>query len=221
MRCGHRSAFWRGRIDSLENPKEQAELRRDAQRIVTLLDQLLAIARLEQRDLPVTDAFDLGACARTVVADLVPLALDAGRSLAFEAPQGPVRVWGSAEALASAITNLIDNALAAEPVGGCVEVLITQGARASVADHGAGVRNSERHLLFEPFWRGDKDRVGSGLGLAIVRDIVALHHGTIRIEDTPGGGATFVIELPEFGAAKRPAAVADATPAASIPKRPT
>jgi two-component system sensor histidine kinase KdpD len=68
-----------------------------------------------------------------------------------------------------------------------------------VADHGPGIPEAERRRVFEPYLRlrpeGSRP-AGSGLGLAISRGFVEAHGGTIRVETTPGGGATFVLELP-------------------------
>lgn len=67
-----------------------------------------------------------------------------------------------------------------------------------VVDHGAGVRDEERGRIFDRFRRGDtaRGRHGSGLGLAIVRQVATVHGGTVEVEGTPGGGATFVLTLP-------------------------
>jgi two-component system sensor histidine kinase MprB len=67
-----------------------------------------------------------------------------------------------------------------------------------VMDHGAGVPPEDRARIFDRFRRGDtaRGRHGSGLGLAIVRQVAAVHRGTVDVEETPGGGATFVLRLP-------------------------
>ncbi|MDO9407885.1 cell wall metabolism sensor histidine kinase WalK [Patulibacter sp.] len=67
-----------------------------------------------------------------------------------------------------------------------------------VVDHGGGVTDEERERIFDRFRRGDtsRGRHGSGLGLAIVRQVATVHGGTIDVEETPGGGATFVLTLP-------------------------
>jgi two-component system OmpR family sensor kinase len=85
-----------------------------------------------------------------------------------------------------------------------------QGARAAVAviDHGPGIPPENLPHVFERFWRADPSRMrasgGNGLGLSIVSAVVAAHRGRVTINETPGGGATFVVELP---AAPLPAAV--------------
>jgi signal transduction histidine kinase len=71
--------------------------------------------------------------------------------------------------------------------------------RLFVRDHGPGIPEGEREQVFEPFYRGAavRDTVGTGIGLATVRKIVRLAGGQIWIEETPGGGCTFVIEIPD------------------------
>jgi signal transduction histidine kinase len=66
-----------------------------------------------------------------------------------------------------------------------------------VADNGPGVPETDREHVFEPFYRGDGAEAhgGSGLGLAIVKGFVEGNGGRVWVEETPGGGATFVLEL--------------------------
>ena len=74
-----------------------------------------------------------------------------------------------------------------------------------VVDHGPGIPVPERERVFGQFYRlkgGGRRPEGTGMGLAICRGIVQAHGGTLRVETTPGGGATFVLSLPT--AAARP-----------------
>jgi len=83
-----------------------------------------------------------------------------------------------------------------------------------VIDHGPGIPPEEMPYVFERFWRADQSRQrssgGTGLGLSIVAAIVAAHGGQVAIRQTPGGGATFVVELPAVppGAPETPGAPA-------------
>jgi two-component system OmpR family sensor kinase len=74
-----------------------------------------------------------------------------------------------------------------------------------VIDHGPGIPPEMLPFVFERFWRADESRQrssgGSGLGLSIVAAVVAAHGGRVTIRQTPGGGATFVVELPAAPAA--------------------
>ncbi len=186
----------RARIDSLDDGAAKGELRRDAQRITVLVDQMLAIARLERNGARY-DTIDLAATVGTLVADYAPLALDGHVVVEFEPPSREVMVRADARALTSAVGNLIDNALHVEPSGGVVRVAVAQSGVVLVSDHGPGIAAHERDLVFEPFWRRDESRIGSGLGLAIVREIASLHGGTVGVEETPGGGATFRLAIPK------------------------
>jgi signal transduction histidine kinase len=108
------------------------------------------------------------------------------------------------------MTNLLENAalygggatlVAAEPGAARPDGLAT--LRVSVEDHGPGVTESERSRIFERFYRGSVsgrrgDGTGTGLGLALVAEHVRLNGGSVRAEETDGGGARFVIELPMF-----------------------
>ncbi len=60
----------------------------------------------------------------------------------------------------------------------------------------SGVEESDREMIFEPFWQKNGTTPGTGLGLAIAKELVEKHHGRIWVEDTPGGGATFKVALP-------------------------
>lgn len=183
------------RLDAPAAPLPRGALRRDAERIALLVEQMLAIARLEQRT-EAMEPLDLSALAVEVAADFASLAADHGRQLAFSRPPGPVPVQGAPAALRSAIGNLIHNALQVEPPGGTVEISVAEDASLRVTDHGPGVPPALREQIFEPFWRGGAAHAGSGLGLAIVREIAGLHGGRVAVEPTDGGGASFVLSLP-------------------------
>jgi signal transduction histidine kinase len=112
---------------------------------------------------------------------------------------GPVA--GDQAQLRQVIRNLIDNAARLARSG----VTITMGVEKAeivlrVDDDGPGVPPADRARIFERFTRLDdgrtRDAGGSGLGLAIVREIVAAHGGTVRVEDAPSGGARFEVRLP-------------------------
>jgi two-component system sensor histidine kinase KdpD len=95
------------------------------------------------------------------------------------------------------LTNLIENSLRYEPEGGKIEIrgaFTPATAQVSVANHGPAIPAAERDRIMEPFFHGQGG--STGLGLAIAKGIIEAHHGRIWVEDTPGGGATFVFTLP-------------------------
>jgi two-component system, OmpR family, sensor histidine kinase KdpD len=96
-----------------------------------------------------------------------------------------------------ALSNLVENSLRYEPDGSQVEICgsIHRGeARVAITNHGPNIPPQEREVIMEPFYHGKGGNIG--LGLAIAKGIVEAHHGRLWIEDTPGGGATFVLSLP-------------------------
>jgi two-component system sensor histidine kinase KdpD len=104
-----------------------------------------------------------------------------------------------------ALTNLLDNAArSASATGSDVEVTTRHGdgqVQIRVIDHGKGISTDAREGMFHPFYDLDQrnPRLGAGLGLAIAKGFVAAMGGQIWIEDTPGGGATFVVAVPVPG----------------------
>lgn len=134
--------------------------------------------------------------------DMEPVAAGRGRHLRAELPpQAVPPVRADAHRLRQLLTVLLDNALRYEPAGGTVLLRLTapRGAvRFAVIDHGPGVPDAEKRKIFERFYRAQNaDRAGAhyGLGLSVARELAALHGAKLRAEDTPGGGATFILEL--------------------------
>jgi len=103
------------------------------------------------------------------------------------------------------VNNLVGNAVRFTPDTSSIEIGVGVDTDKSVAvisviDHGEGVPPQIREKIFQRFWRADTSRTritgGSGLGLAIVSGIVEAHQGSVEVVDTPGGGATFRVQLP-------------------------
>jgi signal transduction histidine kinase len=114
-----------------------------------------------------------------------------------EIPVG-VMIKGHFEPLRRAVQNLLNNALEATGSAGIeIELEHSDGhIRLSISDHGPGVPDEQKARVFDPYFT-TKER-GTGLGLALVRQTVVAHGGTIEVQDAQGGGAAFVITLPEL-----------------------
>ena len=108
-------------------------------------------------------------------------------------------VDGDHSQLDQVLSNLFENAARHAPAGSIVTVSLRDSrdhtVELVVVDRGPGISAADAEHAFHAFWRGTGSR-SSGLGLAIVRAIVQAHDGAVRVEDTPGGGATFVVRLP-------------------------
>src|SRR5574337_326061 len=174
------------------------EISRNIGELDQLIDEILLASRLDARaaDVGSVEPVDLTALAAEECAQL-GLELDAGGGL--------VTVQGVAQLLRRAVRNLLENARRYGSGGAITTSVQREGRRAvlRVSDRGPGVPAAQRERIFEPFYRlpGASEREGGvGLGLALVKAIAERHHGTVRCEERPGGGATFVLELPCEGA---------------------
>lgn len=184
------------RLDALPPDPLVEGLRRDADRMARLIEQMLQMARLDGQALDVSQPVELRAVAVEAISALGPLAVQRGVELALR-ETGPVSsVAGNHAALVIALTNLIENALGHSPPGSLVEIELAPPAVVRVLDRGPGVAPSDRTTMFHRFSRGAASPVGgAGLGLAIVAGIAAVHRGAARVDARAGGGAAFVLEL--------------------------
>lgn len=183
---------------------QRMEISRSINELDQLIDEILLASRLDtkQADAEPFEALDLTGlaaeeCSR-VNAELqaeLTTGPDAGHSLT---------VQGSPRLLRRLIRNLLENARRYSHGDISLELAQTgtgskQRAVIKVHDRGPGVPAAQRERIFEPFYRlpGASEREGGvGLGLALVKSISERHGGTVRCEDRPGGGASFIVELP-------------------------
>ena len=153
------------------------------------------------------ELYRMGA-ARDAVDDARATAPDRAFDLAAEPG---ATVLADPHQLRQVLANLLRNAVVHTPAGTPVEVTVARegdDVRIDVRDRGPGLPTADADALFDRFWRAEggreRGKAGAGLGLAIVAGIVAAHHGRVRAEDAPGGGARFTVLLP--AAAFHPAA---------------
>ncbi|KWV57350.1 ATPase [Bradyrhizobium macuxiense] len=189
------------RLESLPASPERTRLLEDSARLATLAEQLLDIQRFDQCRNPFARV-DLVAVARSVAADLAPLAIAAGYELSLEAEVERVEALGDRAALERALTNLVQNAIQHGGRRGTITIHIGRPATIDVTDEGNGIPSDQRTQIFDPFYRlAPLDR-GAGLGLNMVREIVRLHGGDVAVLDGPTGGAHFRLTLPPASNAK-------------------
>lgn len=179
-------------------------MRGEAERMSRLIDELLILAgggSLRRNFRPESVEPD------TLLIDFVdtmePHARKNGIRLELQLPEEAVSaISADSDRLRQILTIITDNALRYAPTGTAVTwELRTEGKRCclSCIDHGPGIPDSEKKRIFERFYRGSVSRTDPnhfGLGLSVARELIRLHDGTITVDDTPGGGATFQIELP-------------------------
>jgi signal transduction histidine kinase len=183
------------RVNSLPASAAAQELRRDVANMTRIVSQLLEIAELGTFVVAPDDKADLKQVCAEVIALLAPLALAQHKEMALEAPDAPVWIRGNAEALSRAIRNLAENAITHTPTHTTVELTVTADGAVIVADHGPGIADKERLLIYRRFWRRDRRKSGAGLGLSIVQSIVGAHAGIIDVECPAEGGARFSLSF--------------------------
>ena len=146
---------------------------------------------------------DLNKLALRAVKELEGYAQHSGVEIVLDLPPEGCTVNGDERRLASAIGNLVGNAIKYSPQGGPVRVVITasnQTATFRVEDHGIGIPAEHLPRLYQRFYRvrtPETRRIeGSGLGLAIVKEIIVKHGGQVFVDSVPAQGSTFGFTLP-------------------------
>ncbi|TDF99153.1 HAMP domain-containing histidine kinase [Arthrobacter terricola] len=181
----------------------------EAKRMGSMVEDLLLLARLDEQRPLQRKPVDLQLLANDAVVD--SLATSSTRKFSLTGLDGgaaaPAPVQGDEAKLRQVLGNLVGNALRYTPDGTPIELAVgvrnTEAGLFSVMevrDHGSGIPEDELPRIFERFYRADTSRTretgGSGLGLAIVAAIVGSHGGSVRVQETDGGGATLVVSLP-------------------------
>jgi signal transduction histidine kinase len=199
-------------VDPASAREALADCVEESERVLRLLETMLDVSAAETGTLPLRrESVDL----RAMVADAADLyrevAEDKTIALEIDSPSA-VMIDGDPLRLGQAIANLVDNALKYTPAGGRVR-LVTRSdvndAVLEVNDTGPGVPVDEREKIWRRLYRGDASRSqrGLGLGLSLVKAIVEAHHGTITVDDAPGGGSRFTLRIPSRSATASDGAV--------------
>ena len=175
----------------------------EVERLARLINNLLSMTQIEMGTLTLDKQ-------RVKLVDLVRDATETmqrsarGRDLEFvlDMPSDVIPVQVDKDLLRIAINNLLTNAIKYTDAGGTITVGVSEGDDAvtiCVADTGIGIDPEDQLQIFDKFYRASGDnmenRSGHGLGLPLARDIVSLHHGSIRVESAPGQGSSFYIDL--------------------------
>jgi signal transduction histidine kinase len=186
----------RSRVDTLADRGTSKALHKDIEGMARVVNQLLDIAELETLSIDPLEKADLHAICAEVAEFAAPLALAQDKNIALSESDAAVWVNGNPEMLSRAIRNLVENAINYSPPGTTVEIVVEDSGMVRVLDEGPGIKEDERELIFQRFWRRDRRRTeGAGLGLSIVRRIADTHAATISVENRPTGGATFSLRF--------------------------
>jgi two-component system phosphate regulon sensor histidine kinase PhoR len=198
------------KLNEQERERYLALMSQQAERMQTLVSDLLTLSRIEGFALPGTaDWVPLRGLTQQLEQEARALSAALGvtgaslHELHFDA-MPEIELAGSSSELLSAMSNLVGNAIRYTPAGGSVQVkmqLLDDGrAEFSVQDSGPGIAPEHIPRLTERFYRVDRSRSretgGTGLGLAIVKHVLQRHGAELRIESTPGKGSVFAMVFP-------------------------
>ncbi|MEM9530510.1 MAG: ATP-binding protein [Pseudomonadota bacterium] len=195
-----------GRAGSLSEDAQQhvAMALRNTQTLQGLIGQILDMKRLEAGEMPVSITRDnLAPLIREGTVAFVNQAQKLGVNLVTDGISDPVEADYDPGHLQQVIRNLMSNAMKFSPAGGAITVTLTLTdghVHLSVADEGPGISVEDQGRIFERYYQGDQTHAsepGTGIGLALVKDLVALHRGTISVFSEPGQGARFDVTFPD------------------------
>jgi two-component system OmpR family sensor kinase len=199
---GYAELYRMGAITKRQDVAEAMQrIESEAIRMSGLVESLLTLTRMDELGNLETSETDIAELADAVVKD----ASVANQKVSFRAVRIGKNFVGQVDGdrIKQVLTNLVANASRFAPDSSEVTLEIESREKdfaIRIADHGDGIPESLRDKVFERFYRADnsrnRDTGGSGLGLAIAKSIVTAHQGKIWAEETEGGGATFVIEIP-------------------------
>jgi signal transduction histidine kinase len=192
------------RLDLAQQRRYIGIIKDQADRLTRLVEDLLAVSRLESKKMQLTiRAIDLPATVQRVLRNLAEKAGD--HRLATTMPPGLSPVWADADRIEQILTNLVDNAIKYSPTGTTVMVSARETntqpnmVEVSVTDQGVGIPSEHLAEIFSKFSRLDnpltRSTEGTGLGLYITRSLVIALGGTISVTST-SGNTTFTVQLP-------------------------
>jgi signal transduction histidine kinase/DNA-binding response OmpR family regulator/ligand-binding sensor domain-containing protein len=200
-----------------ETKKKAGIIKRNANRLLALINQLLALSKLEAGKLELkTTKSNIVSFLKGITYSFESVAERKDITLKVKSLNTIIEMYFDKEKMTKIMTNLLSNAFKFTPEDGAITVslfLITspsergmsggQGegeVQIKVRDSGIGISEEELPKLFDRFYQVDssqtREHEGTGIGLALTKDLVELHHGTISVESKLGGWTEFTIELP-------------------------
>lgn len=197
-------------------------IRRQARQLGRLLEDLSDLTRIAQGQLKIrSDIVDVAEIIRQAIQTSTPLMKRRGHNLTSQIPEQRVSVKGDPVRLVQSIVNLLNNAAKYTPPGGAITVSAEQQGTdvvIRVSDTGIGVPAEMVDRIFDLYTRGDGAEAhspdGRGIGLALVKNLVALHGGSVEcVSRGRGLGAEFILRLPTY---EGPLSSGGATPPEAI-----
>lgn len=197
---GYAELIEAGMVDEEKQKHFIQEIRKNAQRLLSLINDIIRLSELDRTDSQSTfDKFDLN---EIVLECMEALDVNAkNRQVTLEYTGEKCNICGSKEMMRELTDNLVQNAIRYNKPNGSVWVEVHGGdqPRLVVKDNGIGIPADEQQRIFERFYRVDKSRSkatgGTGLGLAIVKHIVEIHDAKLSLESELGQGTTITVNF--------------------------
>ena len=190
-----------GMVKQEDVPRFVGHIRAEAQRLVTLIGDIIRLSQLDEGEPMPTEPVELLAVAQEAAENLQGAA--AARDVTVTVEGEPVEIPGVKRLLYEIVYNLCDNAIKYNVAGGSVRLTVARcgtEAAVTVADTGIGIPADQQSRVFERFYRVDKSHSkasgGTGLGLSIVKHAVQYHHGGIRLKSQVGKGTEIRVTFP-------------------------
>ena len=179
---------------------------KNAERLLTLINQLLDLSKLEYGKMQIkAKEENLNNFLKIIVDSFHSLAAENGTSLIFIEEQKNIRLHFDSEHLQKIMNNLLSNACKFTPPNGEIKVIVrrpkkNESVEIIVRDTGIGIDDEHLAHLFDRFYQVDsaqnRNYEGSGIGLALTKELVELHKGKIEVRSEPGKGTEFIVRLP-------------------------
>ena len=191
-----------GLVKPEDVPQFVGRIRAEAERLVSLIEDIIRLSRLDEHGKMPSEEVDLYTLAKAEIAALSPLADQ--KRVTVTLGGAPVVVCGVPQLLREILSNLCTNAVKYNVEGGSVTVTVRDAGKSAVltvADTGIGIPKEAQSRVFERFYRVDKSHSretgGTGLGLSIVKHAVEYMGGSVSLDSAPGKGSTFTVILPK------------------------
>lgn len=190
-----------GMVKPEDMPRFTGHIRKEASRLVTLIEDILRLSQLDEgRQMPSeqVDLFELAEEVRSVLEGACE-----AKHINMKLMGEHVSIDGVKRLLYEIIYNLCDNAVKYNNEGGIADIDISsdeKNAYITVRDSGIGIPQDQQQRVFERFYRVDKSHSkesgGTGLGLSIVKHAVSYHNGTVSMKSEPGNGTEIRVSIP-------------------------
>lgn len=192
------------KVEDKNSEKYITIMRQNCYRLLRIINNLIDISKIDSGHFFTHfQNSNIVNVVENIVMSVVDYVENKGISITFDTEIEEKFMSFDLDAMERIILNLLSNSIKFTPSGGSIEVKIYDKVSSiiiSVKDTGIGIPAGKQCSIFEKFVQVDKsisrNREGSGIGLSLIKELVAIHNGTIKLESTPGKGSEFKIELP-------------------------